>query len=177
MWTNQHALLFRVCLYLKEAVAKQSSPGFKPRTFWTQFGRGPLFAALRSPEDLLSPAWPRVAGAESRQRAGGGGGGGLSCLFLPRLMTALPGPGVVTAPPASELPVLASSVHLHTHPLARQLHLRNNGNLDNFPKSVIMSFGILSFSFLKFYCGLLLNFFRLLVWVRKRNFWLSSFIL
>jgi hypothetical protein len=68
-------------------------------------------------------------------------------LPLPRLMMVLPGPGVVTAPPASQLPVLASSVHLETAPsFTQQLHLRNNGNSDNFPQSVIMPFRIVSLS-------------------------------
>lgn len=90
-----------------------------PRTFCTESYFACLeqflcFAALRSPEDLLSPAWPGVTGAVSAP--GEKGAGGLSCLSLPRLMMALPGPGVVTAPPASQLPVLASSVHLETPP-------------------------------------------------------------
>lgn len=91
-------------------------------------------SARRDPE--LPEQWARQEGRE-----------GLSCLSLPRLMMVLPGPGVVTAPPASQLPVLASSVHLETTlSLSQQLHLRNNSNLDNFLQSVIMSFRIVSFS-------------------------------
>lgn len=98
------------------------------------------------------------------------------CLVLPGLMTSLPGPGVVTAPPAPELPVLASSVHLQTHHRTRQLHLGNNGNLDNFSKSVIMSFEIVSFSFLKFYCDLLLHFFSLLGKTEKKKLLVKHFL-
>jgi hypothetical protein len=113
-----------------------------------------LVAALRGPEDLLSPAWPGVAGAEHA------GGGGKVCLVSPclALWWHFRDPESLRRHPRQSFRfshLLFISKHT---PLTRQLHLRNNGNLDNFPKSVIMSFRIVSFSFLKIYFGFLLKF-------------------
>lgn len=110
----------------------------------TRVWKSSLVCGAPRPGRLAQLGVTRSCRSSERTRRGRGG---LSCLSLPRLMMVLPGPGVVTAPPASQLPVLASSVHLETTPSPiQQLHLRNNSNLDNFLQSVIMSFRIVSFS-------------------------------